>query len=798
MTAVETSCALCGLDCGRNPILRRFSHHDRAFCCAGCVNVYSILSESGILASGQDFRDTELYRESLKLGLISNPTEKAKSTELPASTQSRELMLQVSGMWCPACAWLIEHALRMERGVVSAEVTFVSDLIKVKYCPQYLPSERITTRIAALGYRASEYTGQNDNLGAARRGLLLRMGVAAFLWLNVMTLSTVLYVGYFEKIADSVSRFLPFVLMALATPAVFYSAWPILRLAANGLRNRVIRMEALLALGILAAYGTSAVQAFRHGHHFYFDTACAIVALVLAGKLVELNAKDSAARGIASLYRMMPKKARVLVDGRERFVSIDALQTGNVFLVQPGERVPADGLVVEGHSHVDESLLTGESAPCSRGIGDKVICGSVNGSGVLQVQATNVGLESTLAQIIQAVESAMSSRSGLERQVDRVSQVFVSCLIVVALLTFAGWMAAGVLASVALMRAISVLVIACPCALGIATPLAITTAIAAAARKHMLVTDSQVLETIRKVDAVVLDKTGTVTHGDFGILEIAGEVADLPLVGSLEAHSQHPLGRALCRWAESEHLELFPAREVEIHEGLGISGIVSSRTVFVGNRSLCPQSPTPELGEKVEAWERLGHTVVYFGSGGKVTGALAFGDHVKPEASTLVAELKGRGIRTLLVSGDGRATTNWVASQIGVDEVVAEALPQRKIEVVRDLQNRGAVVAMVGDGVNDAPSLAQANLGIALSSGSDMAMKAAPLVISGGSLLSVLEAFDLAKNSLKVVRQNLFWAFLYNSIGVTLAALGVINPIFAAAAMVVSSLSVIWNSKRVR
>jgi len=798
MTAVETSCALCGLDCGRRPVLRRFDHDERAFCCAGCVNVYSIFWESGILASGQDFRDTDLYRESLKLGLISNPTQKEESTAPPEGAESRELVLQVSGMWCTACAWLIEHSLQKERGVISAEVSFVSDLAKVKYCPLYLPKERIMARIAALGYRASEYKGQNAGISAAKRDVLLRMGVAAFLWLNVMTFSTVIYVGYFEKIAESASRYLPFVLMALATPAVFYSAWPIHRLAANGLRHRVIRMEALLSLGILAAYASSVVEAVRHGRHFYFDTACAIVALVLAGKLAEQSAKDSAANAVAALYRMAPKKARVLMDGHERFISVDALQTGTVFLVQPGERIPADGVVVEGRSHVDESILTGESAPRVRAAGDQVICGGVNGSGVLHVRATKVGMESTLAQIIQAVESAMGRRSHLERQVDRVSRVFTPCVIAVALVTFGGWMFAGAALTGALMRAISVLVIACPCALGIATPLALTTAIAAAARKHILVTDGQVLETIRKVDAVVFDKTGTVTRGDFGLLEIAGDPTDLPLVASLEAQSQHPLGRALCRWAESEHLSMDLAREVTVQEGMGISGVVQGRKVFVGNRSLCLEMPSRELAEIVETWERLGHTVVYFGSEGRVSGALAFGDQIKPEAARLLSELKIRGIRTLLVSGDGRATTNWVAAQIGVDQAVAEALPERKTEVVRDLQKRGTVVAMVGDGVNDAPSLAQADLGIALSSGTDIAMKAAPLVISGGNLLAVLEAFDLAKSTLRVVRQNLFWAFFYNTIGVTLAAAGLINPIFAAGAMVVSSLSVIWNSKRIR
>ncbi|HUJ22709.1 MAG TPA: heavy metal translocating P-type ATPase [Bryobacteraceae bacterium] len=796
MTATAICCALCGLECGRSPVTRRFGNDDHSFCCTGCLNVYAILSESGVLVSGQDFRDTELYRESLRLGLISNPSARDQPARLPVEAEAREVMLQVSGMWCTSCAWLIEHALRKERGVVTAEAFFASDLVKVKYCPQYLPAQRIVDRIRSLGYRASEYRGQNPEQQAVKGDLLLRLGVAAFLWLNVMSLSIVLYAGYFEKIADSVGRFLPFVLMGLATPAVFYSAWPVLRLAGVGLRHRTIRMETLLALGILAAYGSSAAEAFRAGRHFYFDTACAIVALVLAGKLAEQDAKDRAMRAITALYRMMPKKARRLVDGRERFVSIDAVESGMVFVVQAGERIPADGVVVEGRSHVDESVLTGESAPRARSVGDRVICGSVNESGVLHVRATNVGSESTLAQIIRAVEAAMNSRSEVQRQVDRVSRVFVPVVITVALATFGGWIAAGAVMASALMHAIAVLVIACPCALGIATPLAITYAVGAAARKHILVSDGRALETVRKVDAVVLDKTGTVTEGDFNLLEIAGEAADLPLVASLEAYSEHPIGRAVRRWAEREGFRIDSAREIEIHTGLGITGLVAGRRVFSGNEALFQCAPNADLTAKVALWERDGHTAVYFGLDGEPRGALAFGDRIKPAAAALVSELRRRGIRTLLVSGDARQTTAWVAKQIGVDEVTSEALPERKIGLIRDLQSRGAVVAMIGDGVNDAPSLAQANLGIALSSGTDVAMKAAPVVITGGSLLAVLEVFDLAHKTLRVVRQNLFWAFLYNTAGITLAAGGLINPIFAAAAMVLSSVSVIGNSRR--
>jgi heavy metal translocating P-type ATPase len=780
------TCTLCGLECGPRPVADRF-------CCTGCANVYAILEESGVLASGQDFRETELYRESLKLGLISNRNAAGTSVPIPSDAETRELLFQIDGMWCASCAWLIEHALLRERGVVSADVFFTSDLLKIKYCPRYLPVERISARIAALGYRATLYTGESNREGVARRDLLLRMGVAAFLWVNVMTLSAVLYIGYFEQIADSVSRYLPFVLMALATPAVFYSAHPILRLALAGLRHRAVRMETLLAVGILSAYGSSALAAFRGGRHFYFDTACAIVTLVLIGKLVEQSAKDKASRAVTTLYRLMPKKARLLLDGRERFVSVDALSSGAVFVVRPGERIPADGVVVEGRSHVDESVLTGESVPRTRGPGDAVICGSVNQRGVLQVRATNTGSATTLAQIIRAVELALSSRSDMERQADRVSRVFVPVVIAIALATFAGWTLAGAGAPAALMRAISVLIIACPCALGIATPLALTAAIGAAARRQILISDSRALETVRKVDVVVLDKTGTVTEGDFGVLAAAGDTSVLPLAASLELYSQHPLARALVQWVNPS-ADL--VSNITVHEGAGIEGEVADHRIFAGNLRLCPTPPDATLQAQVDTWERQGHTAIYIGVDGAVRAAVAFGDRIKPEAPAFVAELKRRGIRTLLVSGDARATTEWVAARLGVDEAIAEVLPGQKSEVVERLQRAGATVAMIGDGVNDAPSLAQADLGIALRSGADIAMRAAPVVITSGRLDPVLDVFDWAGRTVRIVRQNLFWAFLYNTAGISLAVSGVLHPIFAAGAMVLSSLSVIWNASR--
>jgi Cu2+-exporting ATPase len=765
------TCALCGLDSGA-----------AQFCCAGCENVYNILVESGVLVSGQSFRDTEIFQQSLRLGLISKrETAEPESPGAP-DPDSREAVYQLSGMWCTSCGWLIEHALTGLRGVSSAEVNFASDLLKVRYCPRYLPPDRIVGRVASLGYRATEYTGQTSVLDRERRDLLLRLGIAAFLWLNVMMFSLVVYASYFERITGF-GRYIPYVLMALATPAVFYCAAPVLRLAWAGLRARTVRMESLLALGILMAYFYSVAETLAGGFHVYFDTACAIVTLVLTGKVIERGAKEKTARAITLLYRLMPTKVRLLVDGRERFASLDALKPEAMFRVKSGERIPADGIVLEGRSHADESVLTGESAPRPKGPGDAVVCGSINVGGVLNVRATRVGSESTLAQIVRTVEQAASNRTRLERAVDRASRVFIPAVLLISLATFAGWYWHTGRIAEALMHGISVLVIACPCALGIATPLALTAAVTAASRHGILVSDARVLETIRGVDIVVLDKTGTATRGDFALIETAGDTSRMAELAAVEACSEHPIARALGK----SHLN---ATDIRVHTGMGITGRVNGTEYFLGNARLMTT-----LGA-AGALPPVGGTVVYFGWDRAVKGALSFGDSVRAEAVELCAGLRRRGIHTMLLSGDAREATRKAAKAIGAGEWKAEATPDEKIEIIRGLQQAGRRVAMIGDGVNDAPSLAQADLGIAMSSGADIAMQAAPLVLMNNSLGAVTETLDLARRAFRVVRQNLFWAFGYNAIGITLAVLGILNPIMAAGAMVLSSLSVIGNSRR--
>jgi len=830
---VARECDLCGLGCGKHPLEHHV--HDSAcfFCCLGCLNVYLILWESGAIQPGRNPRDTELFQRSLKLGLISNRIDSESSAPPSAPANTEELLLHVSGMWCTSCSWLIEHALSKLPGIAKAEASFASDLVKVHYIPQSIPREHILSRITSLGYQSEEYSANSETDDAERRDWILRTGIAAFLWINVMSLSLTLYAGYFEQISGSVRRGLPFVLMALATPVVFYCGQPVLRLAWRGLLNRTLRMETLLSIGILAAYGYSVAQAFRGEIHLYFDTATVIVTLVLAGKLIERGAKEKVSRWIAQLHRMMPNKVRLLAASAERFVSVEALEPGQTFVVKVGERVPCDGLIVDGESHADESLLTGECAPVGKKVGETVVAGSINLDGILHVQATKSAGDSTLARIIALVEKALSSRTDLERTVDRVSRIFVPCVVLIALLTFfIPWLTGTTHLAPALMRAITVLVIACPCALGLATPLAMTAAFGAASRSGILVRDGRVLETLRRIDTVILDKTGTVTEGRFSLLEfvpchstqavpsLAGLAisarskvtsdsdspsADdtLSLLASLERYSEHPLGVAVAESGRKCGLALQDVTSVEIHKGRGITGVVDGKSVFAGNRRLAS-----DLGIRldhystlqVNTWEQEGKTVAFVGYDGELTALAVFGDQIKPDVCELIREFHRRHIQVHLVSGDAHATTQYTASQIGADSFAAEVLPEEKATFVRNLQEGGSAVAMVGDGINDAPALAQADLGIALSSGADIAMQAAAVVIvqgpAHGSLRKMLDVFDLSRLAVRVVRQNLFWAFFYNLIGITLAVTGVLSPIFAAVAMLLSSTSVVANSLR--
>jgi heavy metal translocating P-type ATPase len=747
------------------------------------MNVHSILLESGVLKPGVDPRETEIFKKSAELGLVSNREEKPAPAAPPAAgAELRERMLRISGMWCGACAWLIENTLQKQRGVLNAEVYFASDLLKVQYDPRFIPPGHLEKRIASLGYDVSELDDNNKAAQSERKDLLVRLGVAAFLWINVMLLNFSVYAGYLGGMPPDLRPYLPFVVMALAAPVVLYSAQPVFRLAWRGLMNGVIRMEALLALGIISAFGYSTAQSARGSNHIYFDIACAITALTLIGKWIERSAKEKTAAAISGLYETMPRKARVIgPGGAERFVSIEALKPDNHFVVKAGERIPADGIVVDGESHADESLLTGESAPVAKRIGDQVTGGSINQGGVLRVRVTAAGESSTLAHILRAVENALGKRSDIERNADKAARIAVPLLIVLA--------AALAALTGDVLRAVTILVIACPCALGMATPLALTAAVGNASRRGILIGDARVLETIRKIDVMVLDKTGTITQGRFELLEAPD--ADLPMIAGVEQFSEHPLGLAVTVRLRETGQKAAQATSIEVHPGQGISGLVGVGRLFVGKRSLfVGEDPAQETDDG------SGRTVVYYGWDRVVAGRLVFGDRIRPEARQLVESLNSSGIRTIVVSGDSIGATSWASREAGAREFRARVLPGGKAEIVQELQESGLTVGMIGDGINDAPALAKANLGIAMGGGTDLAMKAAAIVLMKNDLGRVVEMLGLSRRTLRVIRQNLFWSFGYNTIGLVIAAFGLLNPIIASGAMVVSSLCVTANALR--
>jgi len=792
----STTCDLCGAAATKHPQVQAFRGLEKRFCCTGCLNVYAILLESGAIEAGVDLRSTDLYQESLRLGLLGQG-EEATATAPPEGAETKEALYQLSGMWCAACGWVVEHALRREAGVVSAEVLFTSDLLKVTYCPQMLPPGTVPERVKSLGYQAAEFGTEMEGDRREWQDMLLRLGIAGGLWMNVMLFSLVIYASYFEGIAGWAQRAVPFILMVLTLPVVLYSAWPIHRIAWFGVKTGHLRMEALISTGVLAAFAYSSAQAILGGRHFYFDTACAIVTLVLTGKALERHAKDRSARAIAMLHRLLPKKARLRIDGQERFVAIEALEPGTLILVKPGERIPADGVVVEGQSTVDESVVTGESDPRAKVVGDTVICGSLNTAGVLELRVTRCGEDSTLAQIVKSVQAALAGKSPLERTVDRVSRIFIPLVLALAAVTVLVCLSRGLTGTEAMLRGIAVLVIACPCALGIATPLATTAAIGAASRHGIIIRDVRVLETFRKVDLLILDKTGTVTEGDFRVRH--AELDHLDLVAALESYSEHPLAHAVRRYADEQGVVRLDASGIEVRAGRGLLGTVAGHRVAVGNRRLLVEESfqlAPDVEAKASAWEAEGLTVAFAAVDGLVTGVLAFGDQPRAEAAAVIAEMRARGVRTVLLSGDARATTERIARAVGVDEFLGEVSPEEKAGAVRRFQAQGRVVAMVGDGINDAPALAAADLGIAMGSGADLAMHAAPVVLMRDSLTRITRVFRLATLTLRVLKQNLFWAFFYNTAGISLAMTGVLNPILAAGAMVLSSLSVIGNSMR--
>ncbi len=705
------------------------------------------------------------------------------------TTDGRRSDLAVDGMTCAACATRIERGLTRLDGVREARVNFANGRATVVHDPA-LTTDQFRAAIEGLGYGLIDEDERASAEARRQASLWRRFVVAAVLTVPVMLLSMVgplRFPGWEWLVA------------ALATPVVFWSGWPFHRAAVLNLRHRATTMDTLVSMGSSAAWLWSAVVLVVgiDGGHLYFETGAVIVTLILLGKYVETRAKRRSGDAIRALADLGARTAR-LEDGTE--VALDDLAVGMRFVVRPGEKIATDGVIVEGSSAVDTSMVTGEPVPVEVGVGDEVIGATINANGSLVVEAARVGADTALAQIVRLVDEAQGSRAEVQRLADRISAVFVPLAIATAVVTLGTWLLAGADVDEAFTAAVAVLIIACPCALGLATPLGIMVGTGRGAQLGVIIKGGEVLEDTRAVDVVVLDKTGTVTEGRMELVEVTApdgsddEAATLlRLAASVEARSEHPIARAISgAVADVEQVERFRNRP-----GRGVIGTVGGVEVRVGRRGLFDQVD-PAVEAAATTAEATGATAVLAGRHGRAEAVLVVADRVKATSADAVAALRDQGLAVTLLTGDNARTARTVADAVGIDEVIAEVLPGDKAEEIRRLRAEGRRVAMVGDGINDAPALAEADLGIAVGTGTDVAIEASDLTIVSGDLRAVADAIALSRRTLAIIRGNLFWAFAYNAAAIPLAALGVLNPMIAAGAMGLSSLFVVSNSLRLR
>ncbi|HUN09023.1 MAG TPA: heavy metal translocating P-type ATPase [Aggregatilineales bacterium] len=748
--------------------------------------------------------------------------------------------LPITGMTCASCVRTVERAISKQAGVLNVSVNLATEKASVQYLPNAVRRGDLTKAVEAAGYGVldlSNAEAPEDAERAARQAEIDRqqrmvlIGAAFTLPLFVLSMGRDLYMASF--MGTSMASHIMSGAMAGPQPALnwlLWNGWPFIFLllatpvqlivgrqytigAWKAARNGSANMDTLIAMGSWAAYLYSIVVLIgmlfnltEIGAHVYFETSAVILTLITLGKLLEARAKGRTSEAIRKLMGLAPKTATLLRNGQEVEVAIDDVIPGDVLVVRPGERVPVDGMVVEGRSSVDESMLTGESLPVHKETGSEVIGATINKQGRLVIEARRVGAETALAQIVRLVEQAQGSKAPVQRVADQVSGVFVPVVLVLAALTFLGWLLIGQVGfTAAMVNAVAVLVIACPCALGLATPTAIMVGTGRGAEMGVLFRNSEALENARRVQVVALDKTGTITRGEPSLTDViplngTSENDLLTLAATAERGSEHPLGQAVVKGAQERGLSLNQPQSFEAESGRGVRAVVDGKTVLVGSPRFIREQghDLTAWTAEIEALQSKARTVVLTLVDGGLTGILGIADTVKDGSREAIASLRTLGLDVVMITGDNERTAQAIAREVGIERVLAEVLPEQKVERVKQLQAEGQQTAMVGDGINDAPALAQANVGIAIGTGTDIAMEASDVTLVSGDLQGVARAIGLSRATMRTIYQNLFWAFIYNIILIPVAMAGALIPMLAAAAMATSSVFVVSNSLRLK
>ena len=750
-------------------------------------------------------------------------------SQLGYGAATKKSVFPVGGMTCASCVARVEQALSSVPGVVSASVNLASEKATVEYIEGTEFSE-LRRAVAEAGYElgAESETLEDVSIAAQReiRKTRNRFIFAAVLGVLIMAL------GFGPTFPGK-----PYLLWVLATPVQFWAGWRFYKGAWGALRHKTTDMNTLIAVGTSAAYLYSMIAVLFPGlfaagglePHLYFDTSAMIIALILLGRFLEARARGQTSAAIKKLIGMQPKTAMVIRNGEESEIPIDEVQVGDIILVRPGERVPVDGIVRQGYSSIDESMISGESIPVEKKTGDEVIGATINKTGSFQFEATKVGKDTTLAQIIRMVEEAQGSKAPIQRLADVIASYFVPIVIGIAIITFIIWYFVGPAPAFtfALLNFIAVLIIACPCALGLATPTAIMVGTGKGAENGVLIRSAEALERAHKINTILLDKTGTLTQGEPKVIDIIAipslsQEELLRLAASAEHGSEHPLAEAIVKAASEKKLKLSPATDFNAIPGHGVEASVEGKKLVLGNLRLMKDRGLSLNGLEEEAsrlWEK-GKTVMFLGIDSQVVGIIALADTLKPNAKEAIEALHKMGIEVVMLTGDNQRTAEAIAREAGIEHAIAEVLPEYKAQEVKKLQEEGKVVAMVGDGINDAPALAQSDIGIAIGTGTDVAMETGDVTLISGDLTGIVTAISLSKRTMRTIKQNLFWAFAYNTALIPVAAgvlflafgrigvptglqfilgnYGFLNPILAAAAMAASSLTVVFNSLRLR